>query len=179
MERRMRKTGLRGLLLAAAFPLLLGGQAFAQAQKPAVETPGLKRQGFGRWNLICQGSKCAIATHAVRAAIVFGFNASDGALVMQVRLPTDAPEGRPVALRLHKSGTVLNLRVNGCQKTYCAAAAAVGKTEQVVALFSKEASGTLGYQLAQDMQLEVFSLNGFVKAMEELRKIKSKAPPKK
>ncbi|MGH6618978.1 MAG: hypothetical protein ACREF6_05505, partial [Alphaproteobacteria bacterium] len=62
MERRMRRTGLRGVLLAAALPLLLGGQAFAQAQKPAVETPGLKRQGFGQWSLICQGPNCAIAT---------------------------------------------------------------------------------------------------------------------
>ena len=178
MERRMRRIGLRGALLAAALPLLLGGQAFAQAQKPAVDTPGLKRQGIGQWNLICQGPNCAIATHAVRAAIVFGFNAGDGALAMQVRLPTDAPQGRPVALRLHKSGAVLNLRVTDCQKTFCTAAAAIGKTEQVIDLFSKEAGGTVGYQLAQDMQLEVFSLNGFVKAMEELRKTKPKAAPK-
>lgn len=178
MERRMRRTGLRGVLLAAALPLLLGGQVFAQAQKPAVDTPGLKRQGFGQWNLVCQGPNCAIATHAVRAAIVFGYNAGDGALAMQVRLPTDAPQGRPVALRLHKSGAVLNLRVTDCQKTFCTAAAAIGKTEQVIDLFSKEAGGTVGYQLAQDMQLEVFSLNGFVKAMEELRKTKPKAAPK-
>ena len=35
---------------------------------------------------------------------------------------------------------------------------------------SKETSGTLGYQLGQQMQLEVFSLKGFNKAIAELRK---------
>jgi invasion protein IalB len=179
MDRKIGMTGWRGVLLAAAVPLLLAGQAFAQAQKPAAAAP-TKRGSFGEWDLLCQGQTCAIAHRAVRAVIVFG-NSSDGSMAMEIRLPTDAPQGRPVALRLHKSGTVLNLRVNDCFPTFCRALAAGGKTDEVIALFSKEPSGTLGYQLAQDMQLEVFSLNGFAKAVEELRKLKpsAQAKPKK
>ncbi len=170
----------RGVLLAAALPLFLGGQALAQAQKPAAEAQPVKRGTYGAWDLLCQGQTCAIASRAVRAVLVFG-NSSDGKLAMEIRLPTDAPQGRPVAMRLHKSGTVLNLRVNDCFPTFCRALAAGGKTDQVIEIFSKEPGGTLGYQMAQDMQLEVFSLNGFPKAVEELRKIKptAQAKPKK
>jgi invasion protein IalB len=180
MDRKIGMTGARGFLLAVALPLLLAGQAAAQAQKPAADAPAGKRAAYGEWDLLCQGSTCAIAHRAVRAVMVFG-TSSDGGMAMEIRLPTDAPQGRPVALRLHKSGTVLNLRVNDCFPTFCRALAAGGKTDQVIDLFSKEPSGTLGYQLAQDMQLEVFSLNGFVKAVEELRKIKpsAQAKPKK
>ena len=177
MDRKIGMTGLRAVLLAAALPVLLGGQAFAQAQKPAAGAQPTKRGSYGEWDLLCQGQTCAIAHRAVRAVMVFG-NSSDGSMAMEIRLPTDAPKGRPVALRLHKSGTVLNLRVNDCFPTFCRALAAGGKTGQVIELFSKEPSGTLGYQLAQDMQLEVFSLNGFVKAVEELRKIKPSAAAK-
>jgi len=77
-----------------------------------------------------------------------------------------------MAIRLHKSGALLQLRVGGCTKAYCTAAAAADKTEQVIQIMSKEASGTIGYQLGQQMQLEVFSLKGFNKAIAELRKRK-------
>ena len=50
------------------------------------------------------------------------------------------------------------------------ASGAADKTEQVIQVMSKETSGTLGYQLGQQMQLEVFSLKGFNKAIAELRK---------
>jgi invasion protein IalB len=142
MDRKIGMTGWRGALLAAAVPLLLAGQAFAQAQKPAAAA-ATKRGSFGEWDLLCQGQTCAIAHRAVRAVIVFG-NSSDGSMAMEIRLPTDAPQGRPVALRLHKSGTVLNLRVNDCFPTFCRALAAGGKTDEVIALFSQEPSGTLG-----------------------------------
>jgi invasion protein IalB len=180
MDRKIGMTGLRGFLLAAALPLLLAGPAVAQAQKPAVGAQPTKRGSYGAWDLLCQGQTCAIAHRTVRAVLVFG-NSSDGGMAMEIRLPTDAPQGRPVAMRLHKSGTVLNLRVNDCFPTFCRALAAGSKTEQVIELFSKEPGGTLGYQLAQDMQLEVFSLNGFTKAIEELRKLKpsAQAKPKK
>ena len=115
----------------------------------------------------------------MRGVILFGYNASDGSMVMQVRLPPEAPQGRPVAIRLHKSGSVLQLRVGGCQQTFCTAAAAADKTQQVVQLMAKEASGTLGYQLGQQMQIEVFSMVGFTKAYAELLKRKPKPRPKK
>ena len=173
------RTRLGALICAAALAVaLVPGDVAAQskpAQVPNVGS-GVKRTTFGNWHLLCNGPNCAIATNAVRGVLVFGFNSSDGSLVMQVRLPTDSPEGRPVAIRLHKSGTLLQLRVGACDQSYCAASAASNKTGQVVDLFTKEASGTLGYQLAQQMQLEVFSLNGFSKAMAELRK---RQPPAK
>jgi len=177
-----RLPGQRRLLLAAAAisVLLLPIQAFAQG-KPAQAPntgPEVKRTTYDRWHLLCNTKSCAVATTAVRGVILFGYNASDGALVMQVRLPPQAPDGRPVGIRLHKSGTVLQLRVSGCQKTFCAAAAARDKTEQVIQLFSKEVSGTLGYQLGQQMQIEVFSLAGFNKALSELRKRAPKPKPK-
>ena len=165
--------GAAALLLA-----LIPGDVAAQdkpAQVPNVG-PGVERTTYGNWHLLCNGPNCAIATNAVRGVLVFGFNSSNGSMVMQVRLPTESPEGRPVAIRLHKSGTLLQLRVGACDQTYCAASAAADKTGQVVDLFAKEASGTLGYQLAQQMQLEVFSLNGFGKAIAELRK---RQPPAK
>ena len=173
--------GCRAFLCAAAALSLLLAPGVATAQnKPAQAPntgPGVKRTTFDRWHLLCKGNSCAIATTAVRGVIVFGYNASDGKMVMQVRLPTDAPEGRPVGIRLHKSGSVLQLRVNGCQKTFCAAPAAADKTQQVVQLLSKESSGTLGYQLGQSMQIEVFSLVGFNKAYGELLKHKPAPRP--
>jgi invasion protein IalB len=180
-QRRRRAAGFRALFgAAAAFSLLLTPGAATAQQKPAQApktAPGVKRTTFDRWHLLCQGKSCAIATTAVRGVIVLGYNASDGKMVMQVRLPTAAPEGRPVAIRLHKSGSVLQLRVNGCQKTFCAAPAAADKTQQVVKMLAKETSGTLGYQLGQDMQIEVFSLVGFNKAYSEL--LKRRPAPKK
>lgn len=177
---RRRAAGLRALAGAIAVASLLFAPVAATAQQKPAQAPkagpGVKRTTFDRWHLLCQGQSCAIATNAVRGVIIFGYNASDGSLVMQVRLPTDAPEGRPIAIRLHKSGTVLQLRVSTCQKTFCAAAAARDKTTQVVALLTKETSGTLGYQLGQTMQLEVFSLVGFNKAYSEL--LKRKPVPK-
>ena len=177
MNRKTETARLWRIATAAILPLLLCIPA--HAQKPA-EPPLGKRASYGQWDLLCQGETCAVAHRAVRAVLVFG-NSSQGTMAMEIRLPTDAPQGRPVAMRLHKSGAVLNLRVNDCFKTFCRALAAGGKTDQVVSLFSKEASGTLGYQVGQDMQLEVFSLNGFAKAIDELRKIQPKAPagPKK
>lgn len=181
--RRLRATGFCGLLCAAAAVSLLMTPVVASAQnKPANAPntgPAVKRTTFDRWHLLCQGTSCAIATNAVRGVLLFGYNASDGKMVMQVRLPTEAPQGRPVAVRLHKSGSVLQLRVGGCQKTFCTAAAAADKTQQVVKILSKEASGTLGYQLAQQMQLEVFSLVGFNKAYAELLKRRPKPKPQK
>ena len=178
-----RATGFRSLLGAVAAVSLLLMPVGASAQnKPAQAPnagPGVKRTTFDRWHLLCQSASCAIATNAVRGVILFGYNASDGSMVMQVRLPPEAPQGRPVAIRLHKSGSVLQLRVGGCQKTFCTAAAASGKTQQVVQLMAKEASGTLGYQLGQQMQIEVFSMIGFTKAYAELLKRKPKPRPKK
>lgn len=167
--------GMRGLFVAAAVSLLLllllPGRAEAQAPR---KTPS-DGVTYGAWQLLCQPGGCAIVQRTVRAVILFGYNVQGGALVMQVRLPTDAPIGRPVALRMHKSGTLLQMRVTACGKTYCTASAAPAKMNQVIALFSKEPGGTLGYQLAQDLELEVFSLNGFSRALQELRK----HPPKK
>ncbi len=62
------------------------------------------------------------------------------------------------------------MRVTSCEKTFYVASAAPDKMDQVIALFAKEDGLTLGYQLAQQMQLEVFSLAGFPRALEELRK---------
>jgi len=158
---------------AAALALLLSPvAAVAQNKAPPPTGPGVKRTTYDNWHLLCQGSSCAAATTAVRAVIVYGYNVSDGSLVMQIRLPTDAPEGRPMAIRLNTSGSLLQLRVGGCTQTYCTAAAAADKTEQVIKLMSKESSGIIGYQLGQMMQLEVFSLKGFTKAISELRKRK-------
>jgi len=162
-----RGAGIRRLIAGTALALLaLAGPAAAQA--PA-QAPG-KTIAFGSWELVCQTQGCAIAQRSVRAVILYGFNTSTGVLVMQVRLPPDAPEGRPVAIRTHKTGTMLHLRVTGCEKTFCVASAAPDKMDQVIALFAKEDGVTLGYQLAQQMQLEVFSLAGFPRALEELRK---------
>lgn len=162
-----RRAGMRRLIAGTALALLaLAGPAAAQAPGQA---PG-KTVAYGSWELVCQTQGCAIAQRSVRAVIIFGFNTSNGELVMQVRLPPDAPQGRPVAIRTHKSGTTLHLRVTGCEKTFCVASAAPDKLDQVIALFAKEDGGTLGYQLAQQMQLEVFSLSGFPRALEELRK---------
>jgi invasion protein IalB len=168
--KRVRAAGTRALLGAAALTLLLSPVG---AQAPNTE-PGVKRTTFDGWQLLCKNQSCAATTTAVRAVIVFGYAASDKTMVMQVRLPTDAPEGRPVAIRLHKSGTVLQLRVGNCSKVYCLAAAAADKIDQVIEVLGKETSGTLGYQLGQQMQLEVFSLKGFTKAISELRKRKPK-----
>jgi invasion protein IalB len=166
--------GRRAVLgVAAALTLLLSPVA-ASAQDKALPNagPGVKQTTYDSWHLLCQGTSCAAATNAVRAVILYGYNVSDGTLVMQIRLPTDAAEGRPMAIRLHTSGALLQLRVGGCAKSYCIAAAATDKTEQVIKIMSKETSGTLGYQLGQQMQLEVFSLKGFNKAIAELRKHK-------
>lgn len=171
---RTRAAG-RGIALgaAAALALLLSPvAAVAQDKAPPNTGPGVKRTTFDNWSLLCQGNNCAAATNAVRAVIVFGYNLADGSLVMQIRLPTDAPEGRPLAIRMHNSGALLQLRVSGCTERYCTAAGAADKTEQVIQVMSKETSGTVGYQLAQQMQLEVFSLKGFNKAIAELRKRK-------
>ena len=53
-----------------------------------------------------------------------------------------------------------------------AAVAAAGRTGQVINLFKKEVSGSMAYQLGQQLQIEVFSLRGFSKAMDELAKRK-------
>jgi len=156
---------------AAALALLLSPVAAgAQTTEPPHTGPGVKRTTYDAWSLLCQGNNCAAATNALRAVIVFGYNLSDGKLVLQIRVPKDAPEGRPLAIRLHNSGALLQLRVSGCNDRWCTAAGAADKTEQVIQVMSKETSGTLGYQLGQQMQLEVFSLKGFNKAIAELRK---------
>ena len=131
-----------------------------------------KSIAFEQWRLICRNAACAIAHQGVRTVVIFGFNKSDGKLVMQVRVPPEASENRPMALRLHKSGTLLHLRVDSCRKEFCSAAAAADRTRQVIDLFSKESSGTVAYQLGQQLQIEVFSLRGFSKAMAELAKRK-------
>jgi invasion protein IalB len=170
--KRVRAAGTRALLGAAALTLLLSPVG-AQAQAPNTGA-GVKKTTYDNWHLLCQGASCAAATNATRAVVLFGYNTKDKNLVMQLRLPTDAPAGRPVAIRLHGTGALLQLRVSGCTKTYCTAAAAADKTEQVIKILAKESSGTVGYQLGQQMQLEVFSLKGFTKAISELRKRKPK-----
>jgi invasion protein IalB len=169
---RARATGRRVVLgAAAALALLLTPVvAGAQDKQPPHTGPGVKRTTYDNWSLLCQGNNCAAATNAVRAVIVFGYNLTDGKLVMQIRVPKDAPDGRPLAIRLHTSGALLQLRVGGCNERYCTAAGAADKTEQVIQVMSKESSATVGYQLGQQMQIEVFSLKGFNKAIAELRK---------
>jgi invasion protein IalB len=167
---RIRRAGRRAALGAAAALALLAAPVAANAQQQAA--PPVKRTAFDNWYVQCRGNTCAAATQATRAVVLFGYNVKDGSLVMQVRLPTDAPAGRPMAIRLHKSGALLHFSVNACAKTYCLAAAAPDKTEKIIQLLSKEPSGTLGYQLGQQLQLEVFSLKGFTKAITELRKHK-------
>jgi invasion protein IalB len=165
-----RGAGMRRLIAGTALALwALTAPAGPAAAQAAAQAPG-KTVAYGVWELVCQTQGCAIAQRSVRAVMIFGFNTSNGILVMQVRLPTDAPQGRPVAIRTHKSGTMLHMRVTSCEKTFCVASAAPDKMDQVIALFSKEDGLTLGYQLAQQMQLEVFSLAGFPRALEELRK---------
>jgi len=170
---RARAVGCRAVLgAAAALALLLSPVAAGAQNKAPSKGAKVTETTFDNWRLICNGSSCAAVTRGVRAIIVFGYNAADGKMVMQIRLPTDAPERRPLAIRLHKSGMLLQLSVGGCNKKYCTAAGAPSKTEQVVAVMSKEQSGTIGYQLGQQMQLEVFSLKGFNKTIAELRKRK-------
>ena len=163
------------LFLVALFPVEAEGQTPPQGQATPQSVPAVKTKAFGKWNIYCRNKKCALAQHTQRAIMVFGFNASDGALVMQVRVPPDAPVNRPLALRLHKSGALLHLRVNSCNNQLCVASAVPKKTKQVIDLFSKESSGTLAYQLAQTMMIEDFTLKNFSKAIAELQKSR---PPK-
>ena len=163
------------LFLVALSPIEAVGQQPPAGQTPSQSTPAVKTKAFGKWNIYCRDQKCALAQHTQRAIMVFGFNASDGALVMQVRVPPDAPVNRPLAIRLHKSGALLHLRVTKCSNQLCVASAIPKKTQQVIDLFSKENSGTLAYQLAQTMMIEDFTLKNFNKAIAELQKNR---PPK-
>ena len=124
------------LLLVAFFPIEAVGQTPPEGQAPAQSAPAVKTKAFGKWNIYCRDQKCALAQHTQRAIMVFGFNASDGALVMQVRVPPDAPVNRPLAIRLHKSGALLHLRVTKCSNQLCVASAVPKKTKQVIDLFS-------------------------------------------
>lgn len=148
----------------------LAGLAFAPHQASAQEAVKPKSTAYGQWRLICKDKACAAAHRGTRAVLIFGYNAADGKLVMQVRLPPDAAENRPMVLRLHKSGALLHMHVDGCGQAYCTAIAAAGRTGQVINLFKKEVSGSMAYQLGQQLQIEVFSLRGFSKAMDELAK---------
>lgn len=141
-------------------------------QSASAQGASTKSKAFNQWRLICREKACAAAHRGTRAVLIFGYNTSDGKLVMQVRLPPDAAENKPMVLRLHKSGALLHLRVDACGKAYCTAAAAADRTSQVIKLFKKEASGSMAYQLGQQLQIEVFSLRGFSKAMAELGKRK-------
>lgn len=131
-----------------------------------------KSTAYGQWRLLCQKKACAVIHRGTRAVLVFGYNTSDGKLVMQVRLPPDAAENKPMVLRLHKSGALLHLQVGGCSQAYCTAVAAADRTSQVIQIFKKEAGGSMAYQLGQQLQIEVFSLRGFDKAIAELAKRK-------
>lgn len=156
---------------AAAAVVALAGLALTPHSVWA-QGAATKSKAFNQWRLICKDKACAAAHRGTRAVLIFGYNASDGKLVMQVRLPPEASENRPMVLRLHKSGALLHLRVDACGKAYCTAAAAADRTSQVANLFKKEVSGSMAYQLGQQLQIEVFSLRGFSKAMDELAKRK-------
>ncbi len=155
-----------GVAIVALAGLVLTPHSVSAQGVPA------KSKAFNQWRLICKDKACAAAHRGTRAVLIFGYNSSDGKLVMQVRLPPEAPENKPMVLRLHKSGALLHLRVDACGKAYCTAAAAADRTSQVANLFKKEVSGSMAYQLGQQLQIEVFSLRGFSKAMAELAKRK-------
>ena len=174
--------GVFVLLLASGTPTDAIGQTPPAGQAPAQSQPAVKTKSFGKWNIYCRDKKCALAQHTKKAILVFGFNATDGALVMQVRVPAEAPENRPMAIRLHKSGALLHLRIDTCAGGLCVASTAPKKTDQVIKLFSKENSGTVAYQLAQTLMIEDFTLKNFNRAIAELKKIgpkKRKAAAKK
>ncbi len=156
---------------AAIAVVALAGLALTP-QSASAQGATTQSKAFNQWRLICQNKACAAAHRGTRAVLIFGYNASDGKLVMQVRLPPEASENKPMVLRLHKSGALLHLRVDACGKAYCTAAAAADRTSQVANLFKKEVSGSMAYQLGQQLQIEVFSLRGFSKAMAELAKRK-------
>lgn len=177
----MDRTGDRGARGARVASLLIAGVAAlvialspihgkAQTQPPSPSPPTPKAKTFGKWSLYCRQKNCAIAHRTKAAIMIFGFNKSDGALVMQVRVPNDVPENRPMALRLHKSGALLHLVVSNCNIKFCVASAKPSKTDQAIKYFAKEKSGTLAYQMAQTMMIEDFSLTGFNKAIAALRK---------
>jgi len=158
--------------VAAIAVVSLAGLALAPQHASAQGAAKPKSTAYGQWRLICKEKACAAAHRGTRAVLIFGYNAKDGQLVMQVRLPPDAAENKPMVLRLHKSGALLHLHVDGCGQAYCTAVAAAGRTGQVINLFKKEVSGSMAYQLGQQLQIEVFSLRGFSKAMDELAKRK-------
>ena len=159
----------RGAALAV---VALAALAMTPQSASAQGGTSTKSKAFNQWRLICKDKACAAAHRGTRAVLIFGYNASDGKLVMQVRLPPESAENKPMVLRLHKSGALLHLRVDACGKAYCTAAAAADRTTQVANLFKKEVSGSMAYQLGQQLQIEVFSLRGFSKAMDELAKNK-------
>jgi invasion protein IalB len=89
-----RMTGLRAVLgVVAALSLLTFPIGAGAQNKPAAPKTGagVKKTTYDRWHLLCQGGSCAAATNAVRGVILFGFNTTDGALVMQLRLPPQSP----------------------------------------------------------------------------------------
>ena len=164
---------IASLLIAGATALVIAMLPIhgkAQTQPPSPSPPTAKAKTFGQWSLYCRQKNCAIAHRTKAAIIIFGFNKSDGALVMQVRVPKDSPENRPMAVRLHKSGALLHLRVSTCNIKFCVASAKPDKTLQAIKYFAKENSGTLAFQMAQTMMIEDFSLTGFNKAIAALRK---------
>lgn len=175
-QRRRRASGLHAAVGAAAALSLLLTPGAATAQKT---NPEVKRTTFDRWEMLCPANACGILTRAVRGMLIVGFSNQTNDVLFQVRLPAEAAEQGPVALRLHKSGTVLHMRVNKCLKEYCIANSPPAKLPEVLKVFSKESSGTLGYEFGQTLQLEVFSLAGFNRAYSELMKHRPKAPPKK
>jgi len=150
----------------------LAGLALTPQSASAQGGASTKSKAFNQWRLLCREKACAAAHRGTRAVLIFGYNTSDGKLVMQVRLPPDSAENKPMVLRLHKSGALLHLNVDACGKAYCTAAAAAGRTSQVIKMFKKEVSGSMAYQLGQQLQIEVFSLRGFAKALDELAKHK-------
>lgn len=157
---------------AAVAVIALTGLALAPQSALAQGGVSTKSKAFNQWRLICKDKACAAAHRGTRAVLIFGYNASDGKLVMQVRLPPEAAENRPMVLRLHKSGALLHLRVDACGQAYCTAVAAADRTPQVIKMFKKEVSGSMAYQLGQQLQIEVFSLRGLAKALDELAKRK-------
>ncbi len=169
---KTRRTASRvGLGTLAAIAALVGLAATSQSAF-AQGAAGSKPAGYNEWRLLCREEACAAAHRGTRAVILFGYNRSDGKMVMEVRLPPDAAENRPMALRLHRSGAIMHLRVDSCNQAYCRAAAAADRTAQVIDLLKKEKGGSMAYQLGQQLQIEVFSLSGFAKTMDELAKRK-------
>ena len=161
---RSRLTRWAMIVIAAAALVAVTPQTVpAQQGKPEAG------KVFKYWRLICQDGNCAIAHRMVRAVMLFGYNAADGSLALQVRVPPDAPVNRPMALRLHKSGALLHLQVETCRRQHCVASAARDRVQTVIDVFAKENAGTLAYQLGQQLQMEVFSLRGFNDAIKELQ----------